>query len=313
MKYNVVFKAAAALAAVVSLFSACKKMNSDPEVLDVTSFDDLTYFQGAFVETDENGNFVSFSLGEPLYDDDPTHLYVGVDDIEEALEFWDTCLSPGIQRTFSMANDYTYQFTDPDGKAQGSVHFAPGTGGSVAEITTNLSGLKFFDKVTFILNSAWPYNSGAGKYYVGDVRKVSLDMETDGWLGHVNRTVGFVCVREKGNGVKPYYVSISKNTYRPGEISKLLGSKWVPGEAKAKDIYKLLHKDWNLFVAAFEEAGEGALDLDQDCWFDDGFWAFVGGSYQYAINLISGKIQNWEYYYHDPHRRVLMKIDWEDD
>lgn len=316
-------KAAMAIVSAIVLstgFAACSSDDDDDkqqnvaESEQVTTFDDLAYFQSAFVETDSLGNFISHSVGEPIYDNDPTHLYIGVENIQEALEFWEACLAPDINRTTSADNKYSYTLTDREGKSQGTVSFAPGTeNGHVAEITTNATDLKHFKAVTFLLNSAWPFNSSSGTYYLGDVRKVKLDMETDGWLGYKSREVGFVCVREKSNGVKPLYVAITNKTYEPGKISKLLGSKWVPGESKAKNIYKLLHNDWELFVAAFEDAGEGALDKDQDCWIDKDKWYWLGGSYQYAINLISGSVNSHEYLYHNPNRRVLLKIDWEDD
>lgn len=309
------FKAAAALLLAGALFTACEKdgAKDTPEEEIVTAFDDLAYFQDAFVEMDANGEFVGYCVGEPIYENDPTHLYIGVDTMEEALEYWDACLAPDIKRTTSVVNNYSYQLTGADGTSQGTVSFAPGTGASIAEITTNASGLKHFTKVTFLLNSAWPFNSEAGSYYLGDVRKIKLDMETNGWLGYKNREVGFVCVREKANGVKPMYVAISDKTYHPENIRDLLGSKYVPGVSKAKDIYKLLHTDWDLYVAAFEEAGEGALDKDKGCWIDKYTWAWIGGEYQYTINLVSGSVSSNECLYHNPHRRVLLKIDWYDD
>ena len=33
----------------------------------------------------------------------------------------------------------------------------------------------------------------------------------------------------------------------------------------------------------------------------------------YAIKLHTGDLSKWETSYHDPHKHVLMKIDWEDD
>ena len=55
----------------------------------VDTFDDLSYFQGAFVETDSLGNFVNRSVGAVLanLDNDTTHLFVGVDNVEDLVVF----------------------------------------------------------------------------------------------------------------------------------------------------------------------------------------------------------------------------------
>ena len=51
-------------------FAACSSDDDDEkqnvtESEQVTTFDDLAYFQDAFVETDSLGNFISHSVGEP--------------------------------------------------------------------------------------------------------------------------------------------------------------------------------------------------------------------------------------------------------
>ena len=51
--------------------------------------DDLGIFQDYFVITDSVGNFLHRSMGVPLYDNDTAHLYIGVDDIDEALLYFD--------------------------------------------------------------------------------------------------------------------------------------------------------------------------------------------------------------------------------
>jgi len=301
-------KLAALLLVAAGLFSACKKDQNKPEHERVTSFDDLAFFQDAFVEVDASGNLVAHCVGEPIYTDDPTHLYIGVDDLEEALSYWDDCLAPDIVRTVSVSHNYTYTLTDLEGKSQGTVSFALGTGGSVAEITTNAPGLKHFDRVTFLLNSAWPFNSEAGEYLLGDVLRSDVTVGGDG-IRYQSYDVGFVCVREKGNGVKPLFVAISKEEYEPSNALLLLTSDYCPGEAKAKNIAKLLQTDWPFFAACFEDAGQGKLEKDRYYWFDDQDWIFVA-EYQYAIKLYDGSIDRWDFMWSSPKKNVLLKIDW---
>ena len=204
-----------------------------------------------------------------------------------------------------------YTLTDEEGQSQGTVSFAPGTeSGHVAEITTNAAGLQHFKTVTFLLNSAWPLNASEGKYRVGDsfVREVKE--------GSFKDQVHFVCVREKGNGVPPLYVGITKGKYEPSVDANVdaVTSKYCPGEAKAKMIHQILHTDWEFFVACFENAGGGLLDEDEAVWFDK-HKDYVFYTCWYGINLTreTVHIDSWDTFYRDPKKRILFKIDWENE
>ncbi len=323
-------KAAAAflLVSTISLgFVACSDDDDDnsnqgkevPESQSVDTFDDLSYFQSSFVEEDTLGTFVNRSVGAVLttLDNDTTHLFVGVDNIEEALEFFENALAPDITRTASVALNYNYTLTDKDGKTQGTVSFAPSSeSGRVAELTTNLPGLKHFKKVTFLLNSAWPFNSEKGKYRLGDVRYMDIYVGGSLLSGSYSGKTGFVCVREKRNGVKPMYVALSKEDMYPvyHRTETLLKSKYCPAESTAKLISEQIRKDWDFYVACFEEAGEAALTPGQNSWIDKRdvvYW--TASVLWYAINLNSGKITSWDCTWRNPYKHVLMKIDWEDD
>ena len=145
-----------------------------PERQDVTGFDDLEYFQEYFINVDSLGNFVSRSIGMPLpvYDPDTTHIFIGVEDIDEALTYWDDCLPPIDEIRPIKSDDYpiSYTLTDEQGRLQGTVSFAPSTEpGFVADITTDLPGLRHFKKVTFVQNDSWPVDFTEGQYHFGDV------------------------------------------------------------------------------------------------------------------------------------------------
>lgn len=279
-------------------------------------YDDLSYFQNAFVEVDSVGNFVNRSVGVPFHDDDSMHIYVGVNNMEEALTFWQTCLAPDIEQTVSPTNKYMYALTDQNGMVQGVITFAPGTEiGHVAEITTNLAGLKHFNKVTFLQNDVWPllYNPSKGKYRLGDTRtmEIKYGRSDKGWW---NETVTFVCVREKSNGVKPLYVAITNKLHNPSKTGSwlLCFSDYCPGETKAKLISDLLRKDWVFFEACFREAGGGPLNRGEGYWYDAD--RFIGYRNDHGcIRLDTGETSWWDYMWHNPEKHVLLKIDWEDD
>jgi hypothetical protein len=327
MKKHAFFRAATALLLAGTLFAACEKTpikENTPEVETVTVFDDLDFFQRAFVdvkvatettEAHEAGEIIaiSYSMGEPFDENDPTNIFIGVKNLEEALECWDACLAPDISRTSSSANDYTYTFTDKEGKSQGTVNFKAGVDGNVAVITPNLPDLKYFTKVTFILNSAWEAHNGPSdepRNHVGDVRDFKVPE-----LG----TTPFVCIRERSYGVKPIYVAITKDKYEAGEYKNdVINSKWCPGEARSRDIYTLVHNDWDFYVAVFDDAGGGKLDEDNACWIDkDDTYTPAPIRFQYGINLTADKVDHaidrWDTYWRTPEKRLLLKVDWIDD
>ncbi|MBQ5493753.1 MAG: hypothetical protein IIT76_00955, partial [Prevotella sp.] len=224
-----------------------------PERQDVTGFDDLEYFQEYFVNVDSLGNFVSRSIGIPLpvYDTDTTHIFIGVEDIEEALTYWADCLPPidEIRPLLSGNYPYIYTLTDKEGRSQGTVSFAPNTEpGFVADITTNLPGLRHFKKVTFVQNGSWPVDFTEGQYHFGDVRTFTVSYRDDeasmnqGREITKTRTMKFVCLREKSRGVKPLYVSITPDLIDPNDDDfTLLVSDYCPKKRDALMIYRILY------------------------------------------------------------------------
>lgn len=327
MKMSVSIRTTFALLMAGILLVACKKGSSNnsngsesPEVEAVTAYDDLAYFQRTFVDakvatetTDyyEAGETISvaFCVGEAIYENDATNLYIGVDNLEEALAYWNACLAPDIARTTSADNNYNYTLTDMDGKSQGTVSFEAGADGNVAVITPALPNLQYFEKITFILNSAWPFNSGEARNHLGDIRRFSVPVAGD---------VTFVCIRERSNGVKPFYAAITKDKFLANEESRsqLFETKWCPGGSKALSIYDLLHTDWDFFVAAFEEAGGGKLDEEEACWYDDKD-RYPFSEFQHGIKLYVEERKDcqdrWDTFYRRPHKRVLLKVDWLDE
>ena len=301
-----------------------------PEQQSKTAFDDMEYFQTSFINIDSLGNFVSRSIGIPLpvYDQDTTHIYVGVENIEEALDYWKQCLAPDITSTTSANHTYTYTLTDEQGATQGTVSFAPSTESSVvADITTDLPGLKHFKKVTFIENDSWPANFIDGHYQVGDLRTITMNYKirevwhTSGADVPLNRYIAktrvqqFVCVREKGRGVNPLYVGITPDLLSPRVDTiryGLLRSDYCPGEPKAKMIADIIGNDWEYFKSRFAAANGGNLSDDGYYWYDDHTDYFLYNA-QSCIKLKDGELDDMDYNWHNPSKHALLKVDWLDD
>ena len=297
-----------------------------PERQDVTGFDDLEYFQEYFVNVDSLGNFVSRSIGIPLpvYDTDTTHIFIGVEDIEEALTYWADCLPPidEIRPLLSGNYPYTYTLTDKEGRSQGTVSFAPSTEpGFVADITTNLPGLRHFKKVTFVQNDSWPVDFTEGQYHFGDVRTFTVSYRDDeasmnqGREITKTRTMKFVCLREKSRGVKPLYVSITPDLIDPNDDDfTLLVSDYCPKKRDALMIYRILYNyRFSYAMELFAQTGEGALKSDEYYWINGFDLNQFAGFYWYSIRLSDGDVVNWNVTYREHHKHALLKIDWLDE
>lgn len=280
----------------------------------VKTFDDLAYFQGIFVEVDSLGHFIHRSIGQPIstLDEDTTHLFVGVKNIAEARKYFDMALAPDVSRSVSEADSYTCTLTNFDGTEQGTVCFAPGTETNhIAEITTDLPGLKHFRRITFLSNSAWPKVANAGKYKLGDSRQddIEVDYVTEGRPRVQHYTQKFVCVREKSNGVNPLYVGITDDEALGGDIR--IPSKWCPASGNANMIAGLIKSDFVFYKACFDMAGI-PLNAGELYWFDDAR-NYVVYNARACIYLDSGEVDYWDYIWQSPRKSILMKIDWETD
>ena len=307
----------------------CKKDNNDPDAperMDVTAFDDLKFFQEYFINVDSLGNFVSRSIGIPLpvYDEDTTHIFIGVENMEEALTYLEDCLPPVDEIRPLMNGNYPYTFTltDEKGASQGTISFAPGTEpGFVADITTDLPGLRHFKKVTFVQNDSWPVDFTEGQYHFGDVRTFTVSYRDDeasmnqGREITKTRTMKFVCLREKSRGVKPLYVSITPDLIDPNDDDfTLLVSDYCPKKRDALMIYRILYNyRFSYAMELFAQTGEGALKSDEYYWINGFDLNQFAGFYWYSIRLSDGDVVNWNVTYREHHKHALLKIDWLDE
>ena len=166
MKTNSIFSRLLGLmlmAAAVTTFTACSSDDDDKNDSQAKQYDDLEYFQKAICNIDASGNLVGYNVGTVLYENEPQHLYIGVDNIEEAARKFAAWMSPEVKLAdiTPAVRELTAQLADKQGKSQGTIYFRAGTDPVVAEVTAS-SGtqLKFVSSITFLLKSAWPQNSG---------------------------------------------------------------------------------------------------------------------------------------------------------
>ncbi len=307
-----------ALMAIAILTNACNDKDDDniddnaPIDDNNMVWDDLEYFQNAFVEIDSSGRLVNRNVGQPLDAVDTACIYVGVENMEEALSFFDAALSPKITRTVSVANCYTYELRDSDGKTQGTVSFEPnGDEGAIAEITTNLPGLKYFNRVTFIRKSYWPNNDAAGIHKVGDIIRYQTEKQKFPYTELNN--VAFVCIREKSYGVKPLYVALTKrNEFNHAQALIFASTPVYPSNKNiVVTIANIISKNFDFFKAKFDEAGEGTLTRDT------GYLTFIispGPPPMFCVvNLSTGKLMPELTNNPTIKHPFLLRIDWLDE
>ena len=314
----------AALAIAATAFTACSSDDDDnsnnaqngqnvPVSQTVTAYDDLNFFQNAIVSIDSVGNFLSRNYGEILWRNDTTHLYIGVETLAEAESIFREWVAPN-GNVAKTGNDLTYLLTDVQGRAEGTILFKASTAaGTLAEVTpSSPSLLKHFSKVTFLQNSAWPYNGDSSDevYRLGDTRRLTVDHRVS---GHKQDVYTFVCIREKGNGVKAMYFAISPDLYVPKTWTPkdlLYDVAAVPGEAKAKTVATLLQQKWDFYANILNNiSGGGKLNRGEYYWIDKKItYTFV--TYQYAINLTNGDIDGWDFQWHNPEKHFILAIDY---
>ena len=280
------FFAMLAAAALVTGMAACSSDDDNPaiepegdedEYFDPMKRDAVQYFQSAIVSSDlDDKSFEGFHWGKELYPDtDPGHLYIGVDTWEEAermfRRYW---LAPTVKPGLLPPSPKALKAPLPDMNGVEKMHalLQPGeTEDVVAEVTfSDPKLLKHFYKITFLKNDAWPEKNGTRrakkksyKWHVGDVVKnvtLTAEDEREKKLDDEDKTLDFVCIRSSGNGVKPWFVTVSKhNTYKCGNYyfyptyCYVRQMKYVPDNDTSEQIDSLMHDNWDLIMNAWDE------------------------------------------------------------
>lgn len=305
-----------------TLFQSCNKQDPEPPATDVnTNFDDLSYFQNSIIHVDSLGNFKYRAYGEPLNADDTAHLFIGVDELAQAEQFFREWIAPDVEISNDNGN-LTCPLTDEDGNAQGTVYFKPASGiDHIAEVTaSNDTRLLYFSKITFIHNADWPVTVTGTKWSKFDiVHNLNLSPIND-YLNDEDKSLNWVCVRESGNGIKPMFCTVTKTDYgcydavRDEEASKhywIRVSSFCPRMSTAQSIGNMLQTDWDFFMEVFHDA-TGTNHLDGYSWIDDTHSKYYVIIIYYYYERFQYK-NNQHYGEQFGDAPFLLKIDWLDD
>lgn len=280
-------------------------------------YDDLEFLQRSLCLIDSAGKLVRYEIGEAIQENDPQHRYIGVDNIEEAAKIFARWIAPDVKLDSITSNvtNLTAQLTDTLGHAQGTIYFRAGNGTTVAEVTASAeTKLKYVSRVTFLLNSAWPYNSETVVWHKGDIRKFRITGNAAWYLWEIDKELDFVLIREGRNGEKPMWVTVTKEKYPRsdgwGDYGKVINSDYCPGSPKAHTISDIMKAEWDFFKGRFSEADAGELRDDGSYLIDASHYTMLIFENLHLIMLSNG----WEQSsFMDPYEQILLKIDWLDD
>ena len=328
-------------------FTACRDSEFDNPVdnggengntvgVPLTVFDDLAYFQNAIIAVDSEGEMLCRSYGEVLFTNDPDHLYIGVKDLTEAETLFRSWIAPDValSTTIPTTSGLTCPLTDANGKPQGTIFFTPGTETKIiAEVTASSdTQLKHFNKITFLLNAAWPLKASVYRKYnegdiithtpVGDKKHIGSVSGPHGYDGGdtwtvddftpEDQTLHFVCIRPGGNGKCPLFIAVTKGKYYVDSYRTLWywyhNSQYAPSLSLAKEISNIVKASWGFYAEVFDKAG--GYKIDGAVWTKDKHYSFIVPFYDY-IYLKYGSTYGskgdeckWPY---------MLKIDWLDD
>ncbi len=253
-------------------FSACSSdddNNSNPaeqEEEPATATDGLSYFQSAITAEDGNKNLLYYHYGEVLYDNAPEHLYIGADTWDEAKKTFRNWISGNHASVSETTDQLTATLKDEKGNTQLTVYLKKDSGTKVAEVTvSDEAKLRHFTEITFLLNSAWPYNSGDNKWEVGDsVCNVTLASTYSKFSSNqyeADKQLSFVCIRAAGNGTRPLFVAVTNEEYKCGyksnaaEFYAMRMSGFAPTESTAKTIVTQMNENWDVIEKALKRLG----------------------------------------------------------
>ena len=294
-------------------FQSCKKEEEKPTTIEITTFDDLKYFQNCIIRVDSLGNFMYRAYGEPLHANDTAHLYIGVDSLAEAEQFFRQWIAPDVKISEDHGN-LTCPLTDKDGNAQGTVYFRPtSSSGHIAEVSaSDDTHLFYFRKITFMHNSVWPLAAPESKWHKFDIVH-NLDISIKNHLKDEDKSLNWVCVRESGNGVPPIFCTVLNENYcclgqgtelEDTDHYEIRVSSYCPRISTAQSIGTILQADWDLFRAVFQEAN-GNDNLTEQLWVDETHTSWLQRFYSlifYHGNNTYGEYDAWFPF--------LLKINW---
>ncbi len=273
--------------------------NEGQESGDVTSYNQLKYFQDNIVEIGADGNLVQRVNGAVLDKSELQKLYVGVTDLATADSIFKSWLSPDtkVSPLSGSTTDLQASLKDSTGVVKNTVYFkkVEEPSKAVAEITfaneDDAFNSQYCTKVVFYKSNAWPENAGVSPFYEGDIANKPTAKE-----GYQK----WVCIRPASQGTSGLLVYISSKRSNWGKLKCLD----FASPSLAKTAATVIKANWTNFEVKFKAAGR-TLEKNTYYWIND--WKYFGfGGGIYAIRLSDGDIDWFDIVYRNPSKPYLQ-------
>lgn len=188
-----IYTTIAIIAVMMTMLCLCACSNEedtptpDVEAVEELPINDVAFVRSRLVAYDAQGEYMGFVMGSAVYEDEPTALYVGIED-EEEIEMQIATLIPADATVKDDGKRKVVTLTDEKGKTQGEMYIQQKKDDIVrAEVSFSKENLidKHVSVVRFIPRVLWPTNDlHDGPMKVGQI-----------WR-HKSTGNQYVCVRE---------------------------------------------------------------------------------------------------------------------
>lgn len=238
-----------------------------PEVV----VDELGDLQNTLTTLNEDGGLKERIYGVVLDESTPNTISIGVNDFDEALEVFGSILPD----TTAISEDGTKaQFSTRQGTAVLSKD--EGKDGLIAHVDFDIDGLKYVDRINFLLHSAWPENAK----YVSTYKLNSVYQDIG--FTDLKEFERYICIKEYEDGQPAILVAISNRKWKLDYNEE--GNGNIPNENMARKISKILQKDWNHFKTLYKVDGTEYLADNEKYWISKTKCA-IFQYYRWTINL----------------------------
>lgn len=246
------------------------EINPDNNQTEAEIIDELQELQDNLTVLNEDGSLKEYIYGIILDESKPGVVSVGVDGFDEARKIFSVLFAD----TTNISKDGTKaQFSTRQGSA--SLIADDGTNGLIAHVDFDVDGLKYVDRINFVLHEAWPENDTMRSVYKLGVTYRFQSAKGDSYLFR------YVCVREYRRGSPAMLVSLDG-----GKWGKYPGSyEHLCTESEATEVSSVLRANWDYYKNVFG----GYLTDNEKYWIkksDGGFPL----RWDYAINLQTGNV-----------------------
>ncbi len=174
MKKNFIkFMALVAVALPMAFLSSCgdddddinngKDENTGQTIKEVDiKMDGVDFVKKNWLNYDDNGNVTGTAIGKAIYEAEPTVVYVGVENMEDALAHFNSAVRPVKAEMKSVNGNWQVVLVDTLGNEQNIIHFDKVEDGTVlakAYLDKTIGIESYISEIRYIPISLWPENA----------------------------------------------------------------------------------------------------------------------------------------------------------